>query len=312
MRYLAEVEGKQRAESFVAWLITKSIDTHIEAAPKNPQLWEIWIRDEDKLAEAKAELVAFEANSNDPKYTEAIDAARQIIKQKQAASQSAAQNVRPVNYRGASTTSMVAGPLPPLTLTLVISCIVISLLSNFTKPNANARLGHQIIDKMFFVSPIAFQKSGNDAAASLKRGEVWRMITPIFLHGSPVHLFMNMLALIAFGRITERLVGTPRFALMILILGILPITLACLMPVQLDGSPFTVGISGVVYGLVAYLWLVSSQRPDLGFRVPDGLVVFLLMFIVLGFAGVLRDISNWGHLGGFLVGLVLALFDRRG
>ncbi len=40
MRYLAEVEGKQRAELFVAWLITKSIDTHIEAAPKNPERWE--------------------------------------------------------------------------------------------------------------------------------------------------------------------------------------------------------------------------------------------------------------------------------
>ncbi len=87
------------------------------------------------------------------------------------------------------------------------------------------------------------------------------MLTPIFLHGSPFHLFMNMLALIAFGRITERLIGTPRYALMILILGVLPITLACMMPPNLDGSPFTVGISGVVYGLVAYLWLLSSQPP---------------------------------------------------
>ena len=130
MRYLAEVEGKQRAESFVAWLITKSIDTHIEAAPKNPQLWEIWIRDEDKLPEAKAELVAFEANSSDPKYSAAIDAARQLIKEKQVATQSAAKNVRSVSYRGPSS-QLMSGSLPPLTLTLVISCIIISLLRPF-------------------------------------------------------------------------------------------------------------------------------------------------------------------------------------
>ena len=310
MRYLAEVEGKQRAESFVAWLITKSIDTHIEAAPKNPELWEVWIRDEDKLPEAKAELAAFEANSSDPKYSAAIDSARQIIREKQVATQTASKNVRSVAYRGAST-QLMSGSLPPLTLTLVISCVIISLLSHFTRPNDNSRLGHQIIDKMFFVSPIAYRNSDGDAAASLKRGEVWRMLTPIFLHGSPFHLFMNMLALIAFGRITERLVGTPRYALMILILGVLPMLLACLMPRNFDGSPFTVGISGVVYGLVAYLWLLSSQRPDLGFRIPDGLVGFMLMFIVLGFAGLIPGISNWGHLGGFLVGLVLALMERR-
>ncbi len=281
--------------------------------PKNPQLWEIWIRDEDKLAEAKAELAAFQANPEDPKYLAAIDAARQIIKEKQAAAQAAAKNVRPVAYRNAAPTQMIAGPLPPLTLTLVISCIVISLLSNFTTPRDDAKLGKQIIDKMFFVSPKAFAQNGNDPAASIKRGEVWRIITPIFLHGNPIHLFMNMLALIAFGRIAERLIGTPRYALMILILGILPITLACMMPMNLDGSPFTVGISGVIYGLVAYLWLISSQRPDLGFRIPDGLVVFLLMFIVLGFAGVFGDmrISNWGHLGGFVVGLILGLMERR-
>ena len=158
---------------------------------------------------------------------------------------------------------------------------------------------------------MAFRNSDGDPAASLKRGEVWRLLTPIFLHGSPIHLFMNMLALVAFGRLTERLIGTPRYALLILILGVLPMLLACMMPMNLDGSPFTVGISGVIYGLVAYLWLLSSQRPDLGFRIPDGLVGFMLMFIVLGFAGLIPGISNWGHLGGFLVGLALALMERR-
>ncbi len=104
---------------------------------------------------------------------------------------------------------MVAGPLPPLTLTLIISCVVISLLSNFGNPRENSRLSEQITDKMYFVSPAAYVGSGNDPAASLKRGEIWRIITPIFLHGSPIHLFMNMLALITIGRMAERLVVHP-------------------------------------------------------------------------------------------------------
>ncbi len=66
----------------------------------------------------------------------------------------------------------MSGSLPPLTLTLVISCVIISLLSHFTRPNDNSRLGQQIIDKMFFVSPLALRNSDGDPAASLKRGEV--------------------------------------------------------------------------------------------------------------------------------------------
>ncbi len=42
---------------------------------------------------------------------------------------------------------------------------------------------------------------------------------------------MNMLALVALGRVAERLVGTPKYALMILILGVLPMLLACLIPI---------------------------------------------------------------------------------
>lgn len=310
MRYLAQIEGKQRAEAFVAYLLTQSIATHIEGVPDNQQLWEIWIRDEDALGQARAELEHFLANPADPKYEAALPQARQIIKQKQEAVRAAAKNVRPVNYRGpAGIGNLTSGRIPPLTLTLLLISVAVSLTTNFMRPRPSNKIGHMMIEQLSFVSRSDYVKSGHNPAASLKRGQIWRAVTPVFLHGFPLHLVMNMIGLVMLGRITERLVGTPRYALMFLLLAALPMLLACLMPPSLDGSPNTVGISGVVYGLAAYLWIVSMNRPELGFRIPGGFIAFLLIFIVLGFLGILPGISNWGHLGGFVVGLALAQVD---
>ena len=307
MRYLAQIEGKQRAEAFVAYLLTQTIATHIEGVAGNEQLWEVWIRDEDSIARAQAELEQFNANPKDAKYSAAVTEARQIIKQKQEAAKAAAKNIKQVNYR--SPNSLTGGRIPPLTMTLLAISIVVSLMTNFMRPAKDYKLGHTMIDKLSFVSPLAYEKSGHDPAASLRRGEVWRAVTPVFLHGSPVHLAMNMFVLVMLGRITERLVGTPRYALMILLLAALPMLLACLMPPSLDGTPFTVGISGVVYGLAAYLWIVSMQRPELGFRIPTSMIALLLIVVAVGFSGMLPQLrlSNWGHLGGFVVGLALAM-----
>ncbi|MCC6512076.1 MAG: hypothetical protein IT423_23465, partial [Pirellulaceae bacterium] len=158
MRYLAEVKGKQRAEAFVAYLVTLSIPTHIEASSQSEELWEIWIRDEDTLNKARAEFQQFAANPDDPKYAAAIVEARQIIKQKQEAAQAAAKNIKPVSYRGPSG-SLSSGRIPPLTLTLLITCIAVSLMSNFMSPRPNARFGNQVIDKLSFVSPRAYKTS---------------------------------------------------------------------------------------------------------------------------------------------------------
>jgi len=304
MRYLAQIEGKQQAETFVAYLLTQSISTHIEGNSDNEQLWEIWIRDEDALEQARAELAHFQSQPEDPKYAAAIPNARQIIRDKQAAQREAAKRIRPVNYRGAVTAQ--GGRIPPLTLTLLIICIAVSILTNFATPAANAKLGRTMLEQLSFVTPLAYDNTG-DPAYNLKRGEVWRAVTPVFLHGSPLHLAMNMFALVILGRLAERLVGTPRYALMVLLLAALPMLLACLMPPALDGSPNTVGISGVIYGLASFLWLVARQRPDLGFQIPNGFITFMVVMIILGFAGVLTGISSWAHLGGFVVGLALAL-----
>lgn len=181
--------------------------------------WEVWVRDEDQLGEALEQLNAFLANPNDTKYESAVHEATRLLDEEQKTRQKAAKNVRRV-LPTSSVVGLNRGPIPPLTLTLAILAGILSLLSGFMQPSANNRWGQLIVSELSFVSPVDFRVSKGDPAASLKKGELWRAVTPIFLHGEINHLAMNLLMLISLGRLIERLIGTPKFALLVLLLAV--------------------------------------------------------------------------------------------
>ena len=317
MRFLGQINGRSSAETFVAYLLTQDITTQIEAVSSTASqppgdLWEIWVRDEDKLPQARSELSRFVDNPRDPKYGAALTQAKSILAEREKKRQAAVRNQRRMEMR------RMPGPggrnsLPPLTLTLVIVCVALGLLTSLGEPRANNDWGQAIMNQLSFVAQVDFVQSEGDPAASLKRGELWRAITPIFLHRGMIHLAMNMLVLLSFGRMVERWVGTPRFALFVLLLAIAPNLLQGLSPEWMGGSPWFVGISGVLYGLFGYVWIRSSLNPGLGVSIPFPIVVIFVGMIVVGLSGV---VPNWPyadlcHLGGLLVGCAVAFASEQ-
>lgn len=312
MRCLGQINGRSAAESFVAYLLTQDITTQIEAVgePVNKggtETWEIWVRDEDKMDVARAELIQFVDNPRDPKYTAALTQAKSILAEREKKKQKAARNLRRVEMRGPSRLGG-GGSIPPLTLTLLILSIGISLMSSFNRPKPSNDWGRAIVEKLSFVSPVDYLLSEGDPAASLKKGELWRMITPIFLHMGMFHLAMNMFVLVSFGRMVERWVGTPRYALFVLLLAIGPNLLQGLAPAWLHGNPLFGGMSGVLYGLFGYVWIRTSIDPSLGISIPFPMVVIFVGLIVVGLSGI---VPNWQyadlcHLGGLLIGCAIA------
>ena len=178
----------------------------------------------------------------------------------------------------------------------------------FRRPKPSNDWGRSIVEKLSFVSPLDYALSEGDPAASLKKGELWRMITPIFLHMGMFHLDMNMFVLVSFGRMVERWVGTPRYAMFVLLLAIGPNLLQGLAPIWMHGNPLFGGMSGVLYGLFGYVWIRSSIDPTLGISIPFPMVVIFVGLIVVGLSGV---VPNWQyadlcHLGGLLIGCAVA------
>jgi GlpG protein len=332
MRSLTTIEGKSDAEAFVAYLLTLGISTHVEPAsvpsdvpsgsPQRADIWEVWIKSEDRLLQAKEELVAFQANPKDPKYLSALRQANQILKDRREEARLRQRNIQTPRL-DSNRSSMLSGRLPPLTLTLIILCCVFGLLANFSNPSRENRLGESIVKQLKFVDMDLYAKD-KDPAASLKKGEFWRVLTPAFLHGSPIHLLMNMFALASLGRLVERLVGLRRYAMLLVLIALgshLPQGLLGedLFGIKgISGTPNFVGISGVIMGLFGYIAIKTKMHPELGFSLSPSSYLMVGFLLVVGFAGEAfggrsdLHMANVAHLGGLVTGAILGFLIEAG
>ncbi|MBD3897653.1 rhomboid family intramembrane serine protease [Halomonas sp. ML-15] len=143
---------------------------------------------------------------------------------------------------------------------------------------------------------------------ALASGQVWRLLSPAFLHFGWMHLIFNMLWLWYFGRQIEALQGSRQILMLVLVSGI-----GANLAQYATGTVLFGGMSGVDYALLGYVWLMSRRAPHSGFFVPQMLVVFMLgwmVFTMTGFAGTVGfgNVANEAHVGGLAVGLVLGWY----
>ena len=127
-------------------------------------------------------------------------------------------------------------------------------------------------------------------------GEVWRLVTAAFLHIGPLHLALNMMALLIFGSELERGLGRWRYA------GIYVVSLlGGSAAIQLFGAPggATAGASTAIYGLMGALAVfIVVRRQDV-----RGILTLLVINVLVSF---LPGISLLGHLGGLVAGAAAA------
>ena len=87
-------------------------------------------------------------------------------------------------------------------------------------------------------------------------GEVWRLITPIFLHFHFLHIFFNMMWLFDLGSMVEARESTWKLLLLVLFIGVI----SNLGSDYAKGPAFG-GMSGVIYGLLGYVWMKGKFDP---------------------------------------------------
>jgi GlpG protein len=136
--------------------------------------------------------------------------------------------------------------------------------------------------------------------------QVWRWLTPIFLHFSVMHIGFNLLWWWILGKQIEVRQGSGFLFLLMLITGIG----SNFSQYLVSGVEFG-GLSGVVYALAGYVWLFGVWRPAEGLVLPSGIMVQLIIWLLLGFTGWLSALvghmANAAHLSGLLLGLWAAL-----
>lgn len=145
---------------------------------------------------------------------------------------------------------------------------------------------------------------GGNFAPAVQSGQAWRLLTSVFLHGSVLHIVLNMIALWQAGQIVERLFGRAPFAVLYLLSGIL----GALLSLWWKPGPVSIGASGAIFGvygaLLAYLIVMRGAMPlALLEKIRSGTVGFIGYSLFAGF--MVPGIDNSAHIGGLLAGFVL-------
>ena len=144
--------------------------------------------------------------------------------------------------------------------------------------------------------------------------QVWRLFTYMFLHGSLLHLLLNMFVLYMFGSQLERIWGPRRFLRYYLLCGV-GAGLFTLLPLPAFFHANHIGASGAVYGLLLAFGLLfpSAQVYLMGiFPMNARHLVVVLGFVALAssLSGSSGGVSHIAHLGGLVVGYFLLRHDR--
>jgi GlpG protein len=136
----------------------------------------------------------------------------------------------------------------------------------------------------------------------LKRGQVWRLITPIFIHWGILHLIFNLFWLRDLGGMIEVQRGTRVLLPLVLVVAIL----SNIAQYYHHGPSGFGGMSGVNYGLFAYVWIKGRYQPYLGLGISQQSTMILIAWLFLCMTGLVGDIANTAHVVGLIVGGAIA------
>ncbi len=293
MRHIGNLPDAGQAQTFVDYLLVRGIQSK---ADQESDGWAIWILDEDSVPSGQQELQQFRANPADPRYSEAASHAAELRQDTQRRAAEARKKIVNVRDRWSRpVTSQIR-----LTFLLAACCVGATFASNFgdfERPATRWMLfswqpepGDIGLIRFLTESPFA----------RIRQGEVWRLVTPIFLHGSALHLFGNTYWLIVLGGMIEYRRDLP--ALLGLVIGF---ALISDVSQALWRGPMFLGFSGVNYGLFGYIWMRSRFVPESGLYISPNNVMLMLLWFVLCLTGAVGPIANAAHWSGLVAGMVV-------
>jgi rhomboid protease GluP len=139
----------------------------------------------------------------------------------------------------------------------------------------------------------------------IRAGQLWRLVTPVFLHASLLHIGFNMYALFLYGRSVEARFGHGRFLLLYFLSGYAGNVLSFL----LTPNP-SLGASTAIFGLLAAEAVFIIQNRGMIGRQADRALINLFVIaainLFIGFST--SGVDNFGHLGGLLGGVLFTWF----
>lgn len=162
----------------------------------------------------------------------------------------------------------------------------------------------QAVSKLLFGGADFPAALGAKVNQYIELGQVWRFITPVFLHGSILHIALNMYALIVLGPSLERFYGHFRFLMLYFIGGFCGNVASYVM-----STNNSLGASTAIFALIlAQAIFVYQNRKYFGARAKSMLLNMGFIVVLNLVLGLSPGIDNWGHLGGLIGGAAFSWF----
>lgn len=305
MRELTTLENQQQAERLAGYLVSQSIPSSVEQEDGH---WIVWITNDDDRDAAQEIFTEYQKNPDDSRYVAGL------VKAKQQARDEAATQ-RKIRRRQVDLTKRWSGHWwyahPATTVLIGISVLVAVVCTDWRNPEPGM-LGlpalcnnddsvirkhlfitdFQIIDGQIYFPPSPF--------TAVFAGEFWRPVSPIFLHFGVLHLLFNMMWMKQLASAVEFVKGTRRYLILVFLMAV-----SSNLAQFYWSHPMFGGMSGVVFGMIGYVWMKGKTQPDEGLALMPQTVVYSFLWLFLCMGGAVGHIANAAHLVGFGMGIFL-------
>jgi GlpG protein len=283
MRLLCEFEnsgnGPKTADRFQRFLASKKIET--ERRDEESTI-ELWVLDEDKMFEAKLLQADFSKDPENSKFSSSSRLSTDHIPGKSPAQFTAGNGRgRIINVKS----EIFGRPRNFIvTLGIITISVVLTLMSMSDRYDS-------------FLYYLYYSEYNLRSFPEITDGQVWRLFTPIFLHSGIFHLGFNMYWVWLLGGQIEGIQGSRFLLFFVLVFAAL-----CNTSQYLMSGPLFVGISGVVYALLGYIWMMSRFEAAGRYNIEPQTIVIMVIWLVICAVGIIKGVANTQHIVGFLGG----------
>lgn len=307
MRQIGKVASESEGKLFIDHLLTLGIAG--KATPGREGVG-IWIIDENNLPLANQEWERFRSNPDSLDFQKAREKAKVIRKDAEKIQKSFEKRVISMGERW----SRPYWQRSPVSFAIMAIAVGVGLATSVGRDRGmvfqtlSFTLIHFDVEEVE-ISGRAVPKVEvtSEGLTPIRQGQIWRLVTPIFLHFGGLHLLFNLLMFRQLGDAVEWRKGSKKLLLMILIIAVTS-NLGQFLEMQYRGSMGTFGgLSGVVYGLFGYAWIRGQLHPEQGLGVNQQTVGIMLLWFVICFTGAIGPVANTAHGVGLVAGILLAL-----
>jgi len=288
MRLIGHLATETSARTFGDYLYVQGIENRIENQEDG---WAIWVNDEDQLEGATRLLETYRANPADPRFQAQARSANDLRAEAEKKQEAYRKRLRDRRHLLRPLTAYGFGPL---TFALIVISVIVFFISRFGMEPQRVMV--------LTITSYSFDDSSSppwdNTLPEIRHGEVWRLITPIFIHFHVLHILFNMLWLRDLGSMIEGRQSSTYLLVLVLVIA------ACsnLAQFYFGHAPNFGGMSGVVYGLLGYIWIRGKFDPASGLFLHPSTVTMMLIWLVACYTNLLGPVANTAHLVGLLLG----------